>query len=150
MTRHGIGGEVRSGAGCGRNAGRDINRKQPLAKIIGFARIEADDRTQRPLQEQQNHDRQRQPFGRSKQKANDLIQESHVLLAPMLRDSRMSDWREYSRFLTAVTRLTPARQAAHRQMANAKPAITGAETKSAASAVGFISTARNGYLISGG
>jgi hypothetical protein len=64
-----------------------------------------------------------------------LIEESHVLLAPMLRDSPMSDWREYSRFSTAVTRLTPARQAARRQMANAKPAITGAETKSAASAV---------------
>ena len=35
------------------------SREQPLAEIIGFARIEADDRTQRPLQKQQNYDRQR-------------------------------------------------------------------------------------------
>ena len=58
---NGVSGKMRVGARRGGERHRDIEREQPLAKIIRLARIAAHEIAQRPLQEQQCDDRQQQP-----------------------------------------------------------------------------------------
>src|SRR4029077_12835188 len=142
---------MRFGACRGRDAGRDIDCKKPLPEIVGFPRIEAEHRTQRPLQEQQRDDRQRQPFGSSNQKTDEGIEESHdAASADCLVDSTTSACHEYSRFSVAVTSLTPA--AARPLVSKWRlQTVQYLETKLAASTSRFISTGvRDRYLISGG
>ena len=61
--RQRIGGEVGAGTGRRGDAHRHEQREYDLAEIVGFARIGAHDVAQRPLQEQQHNERQRQPLG---------------------------------------------------------------------------------------
>ena len=62
MEGNSVRGQMRAGAGSRGNTHRNKKCEQDLAKIIGFARIRAKKVPQRPLQEQQQDQRQRQPL----------------------------------------------------------------------------------------
>jgi hypothetical protein len=52
---------MRAGARRSRHGDRDDEREQPLAEVVRLAGIGAHEIAQRPLQEQQEHDRDHEP-----------------------------------------------------------------------------------------
>ena len=72
---------MRAGASCRRHTDRHKQREENLPEIIGFTGISAKKIAQRPLQEQQHDERQRQPLRPCNDSRDELIepaQPAHV------------------------------------------------------------------------
>jgi len=74
----------------------DVQREQPLREIVGLARIGLQQIAQRPLQEQQQRDRQYQDARRSYRSQNSIKQRHQVLrrgsAAPIAMNTPPHTW----------------------------------------------------------
>src|SRR6202011_5148178 len=61
-------------AGRGGDARGDVERENPLAEVVGLARMTAHEVAQRPLQEQEKHDRQDQPLQAAQERGDAAVE----------------------------------------------------------------------------